>query len=191
DHMLDAVAQELHGRPVVLALGAVEVVLGYSFGQALELVPLGHWGANQRRALELELILVRGPGRRRGRVIATWILGLSEPSRGAGEMARIRPGAALAVDDVEPAPISAEGDVMRFVGRRDQAGHPVGVLAPERDHGHGVRAGVDGIEGLAIGGECHRERRGAGVAGALLAVALVVTVVLLLGVGQDTGRGAR
>src|SRR5262249_25475061 len=116
DHMLDTVAQEPHDLPVVLAFGTVEVVLGYRLGQALELVRLGHWGAHQRRALELELILVRGPGRRRGRGVATWILRLSEPGRGAGEMARVRPGAALAVDDVQPAPIGAEGDVMRFVG---------------------------------------------------------------------------
>src|SRR5260370_3114709 len=105
--MLDAVAQEPHNLQIVPALGAVEVVLGHPLGQALELVRLGHWGADQRRALELELILVRGPGRRRGRVVATWIMGLTEPGRGAGEMARVRPRAAPAVDDIQPARIAA------------------------------------------------------------------------------------
>src|SRR5262249_8358064 len=149
----------------------------------------GDRGADQRGALELELVLVRSSGRGGGRRVAAGIGDGGDRGGGAGQVARVGPRDALAVDDVHPVAIGAGGDVARLVGGGDQAADLVGVLAVQRDHGDGVGAGVDGVERPAVRREGHGERGGAGEADAsLMAVEVVVAVVFAVVVAVVIAR---
>ncbi len=108
------------------------------------------------------------------------------------QVTRVRSGEALAIDDVHPASVGAEGHVVWLVGGRDQAGDPVGALAPQRDDRDRVRARVDGVEALPVARQRHREGGGAGVAGAAApAVVILIFAVVLVGSGEDAGGSAR
>ena len=204
DDVFDVLAQELHGPSIIRGRLAVvvEVVLGDPPRETLELPWLRHRGADQGGALQLELVLIRGPGRGRSRDVAAQIHEGGDRGRGAGQVVGVGPGDALAVDDVHRSAVGAERDVMRLVGGGDQAADLVGPLAMQRDHGHGIGAGVDRIERPAIGGERDREGGGAGVSGSTViaierkvavavAVAVPVAVVFFAESGQQAGRGPR
>src|SRR5262249_26155934 len=107
------------------------------------------------------------------------------PRRRTGEMARgrrvVRACDALAVDNVHPAPIRAEGDVVRLVGGWNQACDLVGLAARGRNYRHGGCAGIDGVEGLAITRQRHCEGRGASVVQGV-AVAVAVAIALTIAV---------
>jgi len=93
DDVLDATAQELRHLLVVLAVGAVEVVRGHAHGQAVEIFRRRHRRADQGGALELELVLVRGPGRSGGRATDWRAAGTGNGDVGgvAGQVAGVRP----------------------------------------------------------------------------------------------------
>ena len=188
DDVLDVLAQKRHDPAVVIGAPAVEIVLGDRLGEALEIPLRRHRGADQRSLLELELVLVRGPGGRGGCGVAARIGDAGDRGRGAGEVPGVGPGDALAVDDVHEAAVGAQRDVVRFVGGRDQAADLVVALAvalaAERDDRDRIGAGVDRVEGLAIGRERHGEGGGAGVSRALVAVVVRRR-------GQGPLRGAR
>ena len=179
DDVLDVLAQELHDPQIVRGglVVVVEIVLGDSLGEPLELPRLRHGGADQRRPLQLELVLIRGPGCGGRGGVAARIHEGSDRARGAGEVVGVGPGDALAIDDVHPPAIGAEGDVVWLVGGRDQAADLVGVLTVKRDHRHRIGAGVDRVECPAVGRDRDGEGRGARVSGAsALAAGCVVAV---------------
>ena len=113
----------------------------------------------------------RSRGRRR---VAARVGEARDVRGGAREMARVRACVALAVDDIHPIAIGAEGDVMWLVSGWNQTADAIRFPAGERNHRDRVRSAVDGVEGRAVAGERHRKRRGTGV----------------LGAGQHAGRRA-
>src|SRR5262249_41002367 len=125
-----------------------------------------HGRTDQGCMLELKLILIRGRGRGGCRSVAAGVGDFGHPSRAAIEMARVWPGDALAIDDVHPLSIGAEGDILWLVSSRNQACHLVGVLATEWDHSYGVRARINSVQSPAITRECDRESCRARVADA-------------------------
>ena len=69
--VLDVLTQEAHHALLVLVgVAVIEVVLGDLAREVIQLPLLGHRRADQRRALELELILVGGARERGGERVA-------------------------------------------------------------------------------------------------------------------------
>ncbi len=108
---------------------------------------------------ETGIVVRRVPGGGGGRRVAARVDDARDVGRGPGQVVRIGPGDALAVDDVHPRAIGAERDVMRFVGGGDQAADGVRFPASERDHGDRVRSAVDRVQRLAVAGQASRAKR--------------------------------
>ena len=128
DHMLDVLVKEVHHRRVARAgRYAVEVVLRHLGGQDWQFGTGRNLRADQRRVFQLELVLVRRGCRRRRRLVAARVGDVGDERGVAHQMTWIWSRVALAVDDVHPRAVRAEGDVLRRIGGRDQARDGVGA----------------------------------------------------------------
>src|SRR5215467_14638508 len=132
--MLDVFLQELRDLVVMITLfEGVPVVLGSPVREVLQIFRTRYGRAHQGSAFQLELILVRRSSSSCGCCVSAWVGDARDIRCLTGQMARVWPGHALAVDDVHPRTVRAECDVVRLVRRWDQSGHLVRLSAGERN----------------------------------------------------------
>ncbi len=148
DHVLDVMMQEFHHRSVTVAFVEPEIiVLRHDMGQPVHLGGTGHRHRQETRLRELQNIVV-AQLRRRARALGI---------RRDLEIAGVRSGVALAVDDIEHLAVGADADAVRKIAGRQQADH-FGPGCIERDYrdrigatiGH-VQAGAVRRQGEAVG----------------------------------------
>ena len=136
----------------------VTVIRRHRRGQTRQIRRGGNLSAYQRGVFQLKLILVIGSqliGLRRVTARISQVFNIGQV---AITIARVRTRIALAVDNVHPASVGAEGNIGWIVSGRDQPGRRKSVRPRERDHRDRVRTGIHRVKCIVGGVNRNRHR---------------------------------
>ena len=165
DHVVDAVVQRLHHLVLGGGRRADEaVVVGDDVGQARQLARVGRRQRQEASLGQLPDVTVARAVLQRGGAAGRERVG----RRGAGAVAGVGAGVALAVHHVQRLAVAADAHRVREPAGRDQAEHaavPVVIAiagAVEVDHRHRVAAAVGDVERALVGRQRQAVRAAAG-----------------------------
>src|SRR5215472_14268750 len=126
----------------------------------MDIAGVGNLSADQRCVFQLKLILIIRSELLGLVRIALWRVNLDELDAGhvAVSIQGIRPSVALAVDDIHPSAVGAEGYIGGIVCGRQKSNRSERVWTTQRNYSDGVRTGVDRVQ--SVRSAINRDGRG-------------------------------